>query len=84
MYLYCIVIVILYCPLKEAFLYIYIGISIGTQKKCPLSRGGEGDTSIFFTEMLVREQIPAAQKNRMTLNSSPKNRITQDAMFVKV
>ena len=57
-------------------------------------RGG-GHTSISLTGMLVREQISTTQKNRMTLNSNPKkiecpkiqtqkNRMTQDAMVVKV
>ena len=57
--------------------------------------GGGGHANIFLTGMLVREQISTTQKNRMTLNSNPqriecpkiqtqKNRMTQDAMFVKV
>ena len=54
-----------------------------------------GYTSISLTGMLVREQISTTQKNRMTLNSNrkkiecpkiqtPKNKMNQDAMFVKV
>ena len=54
-----------------------------------------GHTNIFLTGMLVREQISTTQKSRMTLNSNPqkiecpkiqtqKNRVTQDAIFVKV
>ena len=62
---------------------------------CTLAPGGGGHTNIFLTGMLVREQISTIQKNRMTPNSNPrkiecpkfkpkKNRMTQDAMFVKV
>ena len=36
MYLYCIVIVILYCPLKEAFLYRNLNWDL---EKCPLLGG---------------------------------------------
>ena len=36
------------------------------------AHGGGGHTSIFLTEMLVREQISTAQKYRMTLNLNPK------------
>ena len=57
--------------------------------------GGGGAHEHFLTGILVREQISTTQKNRMTLNSNPqkiecpkiqtqKNRMTQDAMFVKV
>ena len=57
--------------------------------------GGGRAHKHFLTGMLVREQISTTQKNRMTLNSNPrkierakiqtqKNRMTQDAMFVKV
>ena len=46
--------------------------------------GGAGHTSISLTGILVREQISTTQKSRMTLNSNPKNRMTQDAMFVEV
>ena len=34
--------------------------------------GGGGNTSIYLTGMLVREQISTTQKNRMTLTSYPK------------
>ena len=58
------------------------------------ARGGGGHTSISLTGMLVREQISTTQKNRMTLHSNlkkiecpeiqtQKDRMTQDAMFVK-
>ena len=33
--------------------------------------GGGGHTSISLTGMLVREQISATQKNRMSLNLNP-------------
>ena len=68
-------------------------LSFAPQRRC--SQGGH--TSISLTGMLVRERISTAQNNRMTLNSNPskiecpkiepppkKNRMTQDAMFIKV
>ena len=65
----------------------------GVIVRCKEPQGGH--TSISLTGMLVREKISATQKNRMTLNSNPQktecpkiqtqtNRMTQDAMFVKV
>ena len=60
-----------------------------------ISPRGGGYTSISLTGMLVQGQISTTHKNRMDLNSipkkkilsqnsNPKNRMTQDAMVVKV
>ena len=45
-----------------------------------MSGGGGGHTSISLTGMVIQEQISTAQNNTMTLNSNPKNRMTQDAI----
>ena len=71
----------------------YVGLNEWKIRRSVCSRGGH--TSISVTGMLVREQISTTQKNRMTLNlnpkkiecpkiQTPKNRMTQDVMVVKV